>query len=168
MVLKNTSAAICLPEEYHIAQNIVDVYIGQLVEILLLDTYKGLNTTGISQDVTWQEDNKDAKHIIDLLADQGKYDLVSTIIIKHVFMSVLGDFVEFLSESVNAIKSAKFGVGFALLRKPIVDELLIFEEIFLDKNGYYDRYYAKGNIRSYDPSYRGGGCIQSHHRESCR
>jgi hypothetical protein len=65
---------------------------------------------------------------------------------------LLEDLVDFISESLNACKNGKFSVSYALLRKPMLDELLMLEQILNDKEDFVKRYYIDGDVNLYDPS----------------
>jgi hypothetical protein len=155
MLYKNTIPQIVLPDEHHMTQNICDVFLSQIIEILLMSEYKGLQYTEVDlSDTTPDSTEMDAEEFVQFLIDNSKYDEVTTIAIKRIATSVIEDFVGFVSESLNAIKSSKFPVGYALLRKPMMDELLMFEQILIDKKEFINRYYLQGDVALYDPSSR--------------
>ncbi|RBL90037.1 hypothetical protein DF182_26565 [Chitinophaga flava] len=63
---------------------------------------------------------------LDWLKNAGLDDELVTTLVKHVTMSVLSDLVNFLYESISNAQKGKMSVAYALLRKPLTDELLIF------------------------------------------
>ena len=73
-------------------------------------------------------------------------------LVKHVTMSILGDFVNFVYESLSCAQRGKMEVAYSLLRKPFLDELLIFEQILIDRTDFINRFYHKGEPKLYDPS----------------
>lgn len=153
MLYKNTIPQIVLSEKHHKAQNICDVCFSQIIEVLLMPEYKGLHFTEIDlSGVATNDMSVGGEEFVQFLLDNGRHDEVTTLTVKRIVTSVIEDFVGFLSESMNAIKSRKFTVAYALLRKPMMDELLMFEQILNDKKEFIQRYYIQGDVKLYDPS----------------
>lgn len=154
MIIKKRGSNVVLPEKYHIAQNVCDVLFAQLAEFLVTDIYKELSNTTFEFDKPYPNESNDVESLLNWLIEQGKHSQVATAISKRIMVAVLEDFLGFVSESMNAAKTAKFSVAYTLLRKPMLDELLMFEEILINKDDFAERYYIQGDISLYDPSSR--------------
>lgn len=155
MLIKKTISKIVLPEKYHKAQNICDVFMSQLVEILLSPDYKGLQSTRIDFDAMPDDvATTSAESVLQILIDNDRLDDVAVVTLKRIVVSIVEDFLGFISESFNAVKAAKFPVAYGLLRKPLMDELLMFEQMLIDKQGFVDRYIVQKDVTLYDPSNR--------------
>jgi hypothetical protein len=135
--------------------NLCAVLYDQLREIMTSDLYKGLTTTEFSlEGIEGVTENVETEQLLEILAQNNRKDEVIDIVAKHITRSVLDDFVQFVYESLDAIRHARFSVAYALLRKPFVDELFLFEQIWVDKVDFIERYYFQGDIKLYDPSDR--------------
>ena len=155
MLIKKIISKIVLPEKHHEAQNICDVFMSQLIEVLLLPDYSGLQSTKIDfDDVPEDIATMSIEKILQLLIDNDRLDAVAVVALKRLVLSIVEDFLGFVSESFNAIKSAKFSVAYGLLRKPLMDELLMFEQMLVDKRGFIERYIVQRDVTLYDPSNR--------------
>jgi len=129
--------------------------ISQLVEILLLPDYRGLQSTQIDfNDIPDCTPMMSVESVLQLLIDNDRLDDVATITLKRLVLSIIEDFLGFISESFNAAKAAKFSVAYGLLRKPLMDELLMFEQMLIDKQGFVERYIVQRDVTLYDPSNR--------------
>lgn len=144
-----------LPRQYRPINNLCAIIYDQLTEIFG-DDYKQLTSSDIPIDTTDKilvEELESGKlHALDWLA-KNKLDKELTIILtKHIVLAVVSDFVNFMFESMNNAKNGKFSVAYALLRKPLTDELLLLEQILFDKEDFIKRFYHQGEPIDYDPS----------------
>jgi hypothetical protein len=92
------------------------------------------------------------ENILAYLSKTGRKDTVVLALSKNVFCAVLADFLSFIYESLSTAKNGKMSVAFNLLRKPLTDELLILEQLLLDKNEFIEKFHFKGDPNLYDPS----------------
>ncbi|MGB3152013.1 MAG: hypothetical protein WBB27_15255, partial [Maribacter sp.] len=91
---------------------------------------------------------------LDWLKTNGLNDEIRQVLVKHVTMSVLADFVNFIFESLSCAMRGKMSVAYALLRKPLTDELLIFEQILDNDEDFINRFFHDGEPSNYDPRAR--------------
>jgi hypothetical protein len=145
-----------LPSQYRQTNNLCAIIYDQLTEILVQEYYEELEKTTVLLDDKSINLIKELEsgnvHALDWLA-KNKLDKELTVVLtKHIMLSVLSDFVDFIYESLNCAKKGKFSVAYALLRKPLTDELLIFEQILYDKEDFIRRFYHEGSSINYDPS----------------
>lgn len=152
MIIKRLGAKDVLPDKHRTAHNVCDVLYTQLVEVLLSDEYKSLNSTDISFEKEQHNiEGLDALDLLDLLIKYDRKDEVTTILTKKITISLLPDLMDFIRASLDACKASSFSVAYALLRKPLMDELLMLEQIFINKNEFVERFYINGDISLYDP-----------------
>jgi predicted nucleic-acid-binding Zn-ribbon protein len=122
---------------------------------MISDLYTGLTRTNFSlEGIEGVPENPDIEQLLEILTQNNRKDEVIDIVAKHIMRSVLDDFVQFVYESLDAIRHGRFSVAYALLRKPFVDELFMFEQIWVDKADFVERYYFQGDTKLYDPSDR--------------
>ena len=124
-----------------------------MTEIFTEDIYKELNKTEIKNS---ENENFDENkiHILDWLKTNQRNDELETVLTKHIALSVVSDFVNFIFESLHCAQKGKMIVAYALLRKPFTDELLILEQLLIDRKDFIERFFHDGNIENYDPSSR--------------
>lgn len=81
-----------------------------------------------TDDSTWQ----------DWLLQNGYRDQLYNVYYRHTFFSLIGDFCNYMLESINCAAKMKVAVSYALLRKPIKDTLGFIEWLYVDKNEVLD------------------------------
>jgi hypothetical protein len=91
-------------------------------------------------------------HILDWLKENNRNPEISIVLTKHIATTLLGDFLNFIYEAFNCARKGKMTVAYALLRKPFNDELLIFEQLLIDREEFIDRFFHQGTPSKYDPS----------------
>jgi len=89
---------------------------------------------------------------LDALKKLGLTQELEVVVTKHVTMSIIADLVNFIYESIIIAQKGKLSVAYALLRKPLTDQLLILEQIVADREDFINRYFHDGDPQKYDPS----------------
>lgn len=142
-----------LPEKEFKYHNLCAILYEQLREIMTSDLYKELEGTHFSlEGIENVPEELTAEDLLDLLVQNNrKYEVVDSIA-KRITRAIIDDFIQFVYESLDAIRHARFSVAYALLRKPFVDELFMLEQIWVDKADFVERYYFQGDTKLYDPS----------------
>lgn len=146
---------ILLPKKYHKINNLCAIIYDQLTEIYKEYNYKELSETSIKfgDDTKYTKELKTGKiHPLDWLKHNELNDEIEIVITKQMVLAVGSDFINFMFESMYCAKRGKMTVAYALLRKPITDELLIFEQLLGDRNGFINRFFHSGILDDYDPS----------------
>ena len=141
-----------LPKTYHDINNICASIYDHLTEILSDSYYSSMSTTDI--DFNGDEELKkrfQSKPIAALEAAGCKEEL-EIVLTKHLVMSLISDMGNFIYEALSNARRGKMSVAFALLRKPFTDQLLILEQILVDRKGFIESFYHNGNPIDYDPS----------------
>lgn len=146
---------IFLPKKYHKINNLCAVIYDQLTEIFKEYNYKELSHTTVDfkgNTKLIQEFKKGKIHPLDWLKENELNNEIEIIITKQIVLAVASDFINFMFESMYCAKRSKMTVAYALLRKPITDELLIFEQLLSDRKEFINRFFHSGNPEDYDPS----------------
>ena len=144
-----------LPKRFRKVNNICAILYDQLTEIFTLENYESLNHTEITHPEIAKVKDKlenEKLHILDWLKEKDAIEEITIVLTKHLVMSISSDFVNFMYESLRCAKNGKMTVAYALLRKPLTDELLILEQLLINKKDFVHRFFMDGKIKNYDPS----------------
>lgn len=144
-----------LSEKNFKIHNLCVILFEQLQEIITSSLYDDFTRTNFSlEGIPNVPDNLDTEQLLELLTQNNRKNEVVDILTKHITFSVLKDFLQFIYESLNAVRNTRFSVAYTLIRKPFVDELLLFEQLLADKTDFINRYYFQNDVRLYDPGNR--------------
>lgn len=146
---------IAISEKYIKINNICAVIYDQLTEIYFKKNYKNLFQTSFEGEMAKKfiKDTKENNiHALDWLESNNLNLEIELVVSKQVFTAVTSDFINFVFESMHAAKRGKMTVAYALLRKPFADELLILEQLLIDRSEFIHRFFHIGNPENYDPS----------------
>jgi hypothetical protein len=145
-----------LPKKYRSVNNICAVIYDQLTEIYKRSNYSDLKRGDVKLDKKTQKLVKELEtgeiHILEWLKENELNDELTTVLTKHITMSIVSDFLNFVFESLSNAKRGKMTVAYALLRKPFMDELLILEQLLFDPHEFIQKFYHSGDPNDYDPS----------------
>ncbi|RFS19067.1 hypothetical protein DVR12_24985 [Chitinophaga silvatica] len=157
MLLINKGQKTHLPDSYHLANNACAHIYDQLTDLLSNKEYHPyFNKTALK--ITIQEGSEAEQleagnlNILDWLKNHGKSDELNTILVKHITLSILSDFVNFVYESIINAQKGKLSVAYALLRKPFTDELLLLEQLLIEPEEFINKFFHIGDIKLYGPS----------------
>jgi hypothetical protein len=130
---------IYIPDELIQAHNLCFLNHDILVELL---------RSGEQQKVFWQNmplrDEKDrreleeAADVFEWLEATGRKEERKLLLRRVVFPALLSDFLHFIYEALECSRKAKLNVTYALLRKPIQENLFVFETIAADLEQFSD------------------------------
>lgn len=146
---------ILLPKKYHKINNICAIIYDQLTEIYNEYSYNELKHTSFkftANSVLVEELKANKIHALDWLKQNNLNNEITSVLTKHLISAIVHDFLNFMFESLNCAKKGKMTVAYALLRKPITDELLILEQLLVDKTEFIDRFFHIAIPDNYDPS----------------
>lgn len=146
---------ILLPKKYHRINNICAIIYDQLTEIYNEYSYNELTKTTFEfteNSILVEELKANKIDALDWLKQNNLNDEIVSVLTKQLILFVVSDFLNFMFESMNCAKKGKMTVAYALLRKPITDELLIIEQLLVDKNEFINRFFHIGIPDNYDPS----------------
>jgi len=128
-----------LPDKYQFKHNFVYFLYNILAKIV-----KTGENTGVFQYAFELKDSNDLKaienlpkeSIIDFLQKNGYETEANELIKRQIFDAVLSDFLQFIDNALLTSEKAQLSVTFALLRKPLKDNLLILEWILADSSDF--------------------------------
>jgi hypothetical protein len=147
---------LALPKKYHNLNNISAIIYDQLAEIFVSKNYKKLKEGTFKLDkknyLFFDELKNGEINFLDWFKANNLTDELTSVLTLHITMSVVSDFVNFIYESLSNAKRGKMTVAYALLRKPLTDELLILEQLLYDPHEFIQRFYHSGEPTDYDPS----------------
>lgn len=155
---KDDKENILLPQKYYKLNNLCAIIYDQITELFIEDNYKSLTVTEFKNDSkrkipvgTFQGDKN---QMLEWLKSNNLNNELTAVLTKDIAMSIIGDFMNFIYESLSCAKRGKLTVAYALLRKPLTDELLILEQLLYDSQNFIQRYYHSGDPADYDPSHQ--------------
>ncbi len=158
MIYIDDEEDVILPKKYHEINNICAIIYDQLTEIFVADNYKALKKAEFNLDPKTQllvsELRSGKIHVLDWLKVNDLNDELTMVLTRHITMSIVSDFVNFMYESLSCAKRGKMTVAYALLRKPLTDELLILEQLLYDPHEFIKRFFHSGEPADYDPSHQ--------------
>jgi hypothetical protein len=93
--------------------------------------------------------NQDSQNLMELkqngnslewLQKNGYKKELNEIIVKQVFVALLSDFCHYIFEALNNSYKGKLSVSFTLLRKPLKEDLFVFEQLLLNKEKFNEEF----------------------------
>ena len=156
---------VLLPTEFHSRHNICVVLYDLMLSVGKDKTYKNLTVTGFplgkGEKKTIDEISKGGNDaMLEYLVTSGRKSPVILALAKNVFNAILADFLGFIYESLSCARRGKMSVAYNLLRKPLTDELLILEQLLIDREDFIERFHFRGDPKLYDPSAGGSDKIK--------
>ena len=136
-----------LPEEYHAVHTACYELVKQIEEFIVKDEYKFLS---VSTSPMTPEELKLLEESGDIWDYLKKYkeDQFYTLLNKQLILGLLRDFCYFIQESLDCSNKMRLVVSYALLRRPIVDNLKILLRILAD-DSFYNNFIERND---YDPA----------------
>jgi len=155
MLIIEKNAKTKLPKDYHFVNNMCAYIYDHITEILADPYFSEMRATTIrfEEDENLKKlfENSDI-HALDALKLGNRHGDLEIVLVKHIVMSIISDMSNFIYESIHIAQKGKMSVAYALTRKPFTDQLLILEQILVDRKDFIDRFFHKGNPNEYDPS----------------
>jgi len=146
---------IFLPKKYHKINNLCAIIYDQLAEIYKDLNYEELKKTNIKfkgNEKQLDELRNGSLNALDWLKLNEMNSEIEIVLTKQLLLSVVHDFLSFMFESMHCAKRGQVVVAYALLRKPLTDELLILEQLLGNRTEFIDKFFHSGNPDEYDPS----------------
>jgi len=147
---------VFIPKKYHKVNDLCAIIYDQLTEIYKQENYSLLTYASIPIEKGKKKFMKELKngelHILDWLNENNYTNEIDDFLTKHLTLRIASDFLNFMFESLHCAKRGKMTVAYALLRKPLTDELLILEQLLVDNKDFISRFFHSGNPDEYDPS----------------
>jgi hypothetical protein len=83
----------------------------------------------------------DPTRLFDFLERHQHIDTIGELLLKGLFPALLSDFCHFVFESLSCSRKAKLTVAYALLRKPLRENLHYLEWLLVDPSGFLTTFY---------------------------
>lgn len=155
MLIIEPGDEVVLAKEYHDLHNMCVHLHDQMADILIHDGYESFRKHSLDfskECLHIKELQNKEMHVLDFLEANGMRDELTDVLVRDIVQALLADFLHFIHESLSTAKRGKISVAYALLRKPLADLLLLFEQILINKQEFIDRFYHAGAAVGYDPS----------------
>ena len=81
-------------------------------------------------------------NILQFMKEKGLVSLYKHHIVSHLVLGLMSDMLHFLYEALTCFEKRKFAVGFALLRKPLKENLLFLSWLLADQDDFITRFEA--------------------------
>lgn len=136
-----------LPEKYQMLHSACFELVGQIEEFIISEDFIFLQTSVLSIDKEGLERFNENSDIWEFLKKHDEEQFYKQLN-KNLLLGLLRDFCYFMQESLECSDKMRLVVAYALLRRPLVDNLKILLRILLDDR-FYDNFI---NNDSYDPA----------------
>jgi hypothetical protein len=93
---------------------------------------------------------KDNEDILEWLYNNGYKDEFKSIVIKNVLIATISDYCHYIYEALKCSEKSKLAITYTLLRKPLKDNLLIFEWIIANRNEFVENFKNDANCYAID------------------
>ena len=135
---------IVLPEEYRFAHDYcIDLH-NRLVQLIVFGHDNGSFLTEFK---IQQSDQRDVESDFwKWLEENGKGEILGEVLLKSLFPALLSDFCHFVLEALNSSEKGKLTVAYALLRKPLRENLYYLEWLLAEPENLLNKLYDKPAI----------------------
>ncbi len=93
---------------------------------------------------------KDNDDILEWLYNNGYEDEFKSIVIKQVLIATISDYCHYVYEALKCSEKSKLAITYTLLRKPLKDNLLLFEWIMTNRNEFMEKFKKDSNYYAID------------------
>jgi len=140
-----------LPNKYKELHNLCFYLHDILVQIVVEGENKKLFDTIYSlkkgSDIEAIKGNDD---ILEWLSSNGYEDEFKSIVIKQVLIATISDYCHYVYEALKCSEKSKLAITYTLLRKPLKDNLLLFEWIMTNRNEFLENFQKDSNCYAID------------------
>lgn len=98
-----------------------------------------------------QFSDKSGEELVDWMEKNGYESEMREANRRHICIALLSDFCHFIFEALSCSKKGKLTVAFALLRKPLKENLFYFEWLLADPTDFVNRFHAPILVESKRP-----------------
>ncbi|MBA7559625.1 hypothetical protein ES708_01240 [subsurface metagenome] len=93
---------------------------------------------------------KDNDDILKWLINNGYEEEFKSIVIKQVLIATISDYCHYIYEALKCSEKNKLCITYTLLRKPLKDNLLLFEWIMMNRNEFMENFQKDSNCYAID------------------
>ena len=140
-----------LPKKYKELHNLCFYLHDILVQVVVEGENKKLFDTIYSlkkrSDIEAIKGNDD---ILEWLSNNGYEDEFKSIVIKQVLIATISDYCHYVYEALKCSEKSKLAITYTLLRKPLKDNLLLFEWIMTNRNEFMENFKKDSNYYAID------------------
>lgn len=140
-----------LPKKYKELHNLCFYLQDILVQAVVEGEKKKLFDTVVkfkkTDDIEAVKDNND---ILEWLITNGYEDEFKSIVIKQVLIATISDYCHYVYEALRCSEKSKLAITYTLLRKPLKDNLLLFEWIITNRNEFLENFQKDSNCYAID------------------
>lgn len=140
-----------LPIKYKELHNLCFYLHDILVQVVTEGEKKKLFDTVIkfkkNNDVKKFQDSNDT---LEWLINNGYKEEFKSIVIKRVLIAIISDYCHYIFEALKCSEKSKLAITYTLLRKPLKDNLLFFEWIMTNRNGFLENFQKDSNFYAID------------------
>ena len=140
-----------LPQKYKELHNLCFYFHDILVQVVVEGENKKLFDTIYSlkkrSDIEAIKGNDD---ILEWLSNNGYEDEFKSIVIKQVLIATISDYCHYVYEALKCSEKSKLAITYTLLRKPLKDNLLLFEWIMTNRNEFMEKFKKDSNYYAID------------------
>lgn len=140
-----------LPKKYKELHNLCFYLHDILVQVVVEGEKKKLFDTVVkfkkTDDIKAVKDNND---ILEWLISNGYEDEFKSIVIKQVLIATISDYCHYVYEALRCSEKSKLAITYTLLRKPLKDNLLLFEWIMTNRNEFLENFQKDSNCYAID------------------
>jgi len=140
-----------LPKKYKELHNLCFYLHDILVQVVVEGENKKLFDTVYNfkkrSDIEAIKGNDD---ILEWLSNNGYEDEFKSIVIKQVLIATISDYCHYVYEALKCSEKSKLAITYTLLRKPLKDNLLLFEWIMTNRNEFLENFQKDSNCYAID------------------
>jgi len=140
-----------LPKKYKELHNLCFYLHDVLVQVVIEGEKKKLFDTVVkfkkTDDIKVVKDNND---ILGWLIANSYEDEFKSIVIKQVLIATISDYCHYVYEALRCSEKSKLAITYTLLRKPLKDNLLLFEWIMTNRNEFLENFQKDSNCYAID------------------
>lgn len=140
-----------LPNKYKELHNLCFYLHDILVQVVKEGEKKKLFDTVVkfkkNRDVEKFQDSDD---ILEWLINNGHEEEFKSIVIKQVLIATISDYCHYVYEALRCSEKSKLVITYTLLRKPLKDNLLLFEWIMTNRNEFLENFQEDSSCYAID------------------
>jgi hypothetical protein len=144
----DTERLIRVPPQYWAAHEFCFRTHDQMAQLLVQYEGSGAHrwvSDAVEKALSEQPNGPDEVDLVQLLKGDGLERPYKHHIVSHLVLSLTSDLLHFIYEALSCFEKRKFSVGFALLRKPLKENLLFLAWILGDAEDFISRFEANNS-----------------------
>ncbi|MBO6534493.1 MAG: hypothetical protein JJ967_15800 [Muricauda sp.] len=148
LFIDNGDDSVRIPKEFWLTHNLMVRNYDLIVSLLLDENIRNQMSVKVDFNDAPPEDIQDVD-ILDYLIENGYESSANIFIRNHLTSALVSDLCGFMHQSIMSIKRGYLTVGMQLLRKPLLENLLVLEKLNFDTKSFIEDF--KEDPKFYDP-----------------